>query len=129
MTARKLTPYAFFLKHACYSYDPKVETPNHGRRRCARALADAEARAREEGYTFEWETDLHCTSADWIERGRDGGPDRDPWTTWACVVRDDQGNVCGALSGVDFGRGGDPWGEPYRRVVEAELASEQFPDS
>jgi hypothetical protein len=40
-------------------------------------------------------------------------------------MRDKAGKVVQSLGGVDFGRDGDPWGQPYARVVEAELALEQ----
>lgn len=35
----------------------------------------------------------------------------------------DQGETLGSLCGIDFGRGNEPDGQPYARVVEAELAS------
>ena len=58
----------FFFDCACHSYDPRTETPEQGRTRCALDLAAAEA----------------------------------------------------------FGRDGSPWGDPYRRVVEAELAGQHL---
>ena len=56
-TTTKQTPVDFFYEHAGYSYDPKCETQNQGRRRCARGLAKAEAKASKLGFTFEWDYD------------------------------------------------------------------------
>jgi hypothetical protein len=121
------TPYQFFLKHAGYSYDPKTETAQQGRRRCARLLAKAEKYGEDEGFSFQWDIDPHTTSADWIQAGRDGGKGCRPWSTWVCGVRNGEGVLVGSLSGIDFGRNGEPWGDPYRRVVEAELILEEMP--
>lgn len=104
---------SFFLEHAGFSYDPKTETPEHGRQRCAEMLADAEANASAIGYSFEWGKD-GMTSAEWT--------DDEPTTeTWLCMMRDNGGNIVEVLCGIDF-VSGEPWGNPYRRVVEAELA-------
>jgi hypothetical protein len=116
--------YHFFLSHAGYSYDPKTETPLQGRQRCARDLAYHEKRARDANCMFRWEIDRETTSADWIADDMDGGRNCDPWPTWSCVAYDAQGKVFASLGGVDFGRDGDPFGKPYRRVIEAELACE-----
>lgn len=120
MTKRQ-TPYAFFREHAGYAYDPKIETAAQGRARCARALAAAEQWARDEGYSFSWSIDPLASSADWIA---DGGRDCDPWAVWQCAMLDPEGDCAASLHGIDFGREGRPYGDPYRRVVEAELAAE-----
>lgn len=117
-----VTPYHFFLSHAGYSYDPKTQTPMQGRIECAKLLADAERKAREAGCSFHWDIDPTITSRDWCSRGQSGY--RDPWETWCCRMRDPQGDIVATLGGIDFGRDGSPWGDPYRRVVEAELACE-----
>lgn len=111
------TPYQFFLSHAGYSYAPATETPLQGRRRCAKALAYAEQRASDAGATFEWLVDPYCTSAEWSD-------EEPPYAQWECIARDANGNVFASLCGIDFGRDGEPWGDPYQRVVEAELACE-----
>lgn len=116
------TAYHFFMAQAGYSYDPKTETPMQGRIRCAKSLAYNEQRARNAGASFDWSVDPDITSADWVEAHQDGASD--PWQTWQCVARDAQGKVFASLHGIDFGRDGDPWSNPYRRVVEAELACE-----
>ena len=40
-----MTPAEFFFTHAGYSYDPKTETPEQGRAKCAQRLAEAEEEA------------------------------------------------------------------------------------
>lgn len=118
------TAYHFFYAHAGYSWNPKTETPAQGRARCAKASAYAERCARDAGVVFGWNLDPDITSADWVPDGHDGGRDCNPWPTWRCVGYTADGTVFASLSGVDFGRDGSPWGSPYRRVVEAELACE-----
>jgi hypothetical protein len=115
-----MAAYHFFLKHAGYSYDPQTETPLQGRIRCAKTLAAAERRAHDAGCSFEWRVD-DIDSSDF-----DDSPE--PWALWVCIARDANGNVFASLGGVDFGRDKEPWGDPYRRVVEAELAAE-LPES
>lgn len=96
----------FFFDHAGYSYDPKSETAEHGRIRCAKNLAAAEGIAREAGVSFEWVPDA----------------DVDEPNQWGCMLHDAAGSIHQSLWGIDFGRHGEPWGDKYRRVVEAELA-------
>ena len=116
--------YLFFFDHAGFSYDPLTETAEQGQARCAEQLADAEEQARDAGCSFEWSIDPGTTSADWIDDRKNGGKRRNPWATWQCLMRDADGAVVQALGGIDFGRDGSPWGDPYRRVIEAELALE-----
>jgi hypothetical protein len=111
------TARAFFYEHAGYSYNPKTETRAEGRRRCAAALAQAEAQGSDAGLSFQWQIDEAVDSSDFSN-------ERPPWQLWACCCRDAEGAIKANLCGIDFGRDGQPWGEPYRRVVEAELASE-----
>jgi len=114
------TPYHFFLAHAGYSYDAQKETPMQGRIRCAKQLAAEEKRAKDADVSFEWDYD-GLTSKEWT--------DEEPaWSTWSCVARNADGEVFASLCGIDFGRDGKPWGDPYRRVVEAELAC-RLPDA
>lgn len=110
----------FFYENAGFSYDPKKETPEDGRRRHACELADAEQRARNLGYSFAWEPDVIDSS--------DFSDEKPAWGLWMCVIYRPDGKVCGSLSGIDFGRDGSPHGDPYRRVVEAELALEESPN-
>lgn len=122
---KPLTPYNFFLKHAGWSYDPLKETSEQGRRRCAKRLAQAEKWAKENDYFFRWELDGR-DSSEWISANEDGGKNHNPWQTWGCILRDSDHKVCQSLGGIDFGRDGEPWNDPYKRVVEAELALEEM---
>lgn len=109
------TAYHFFLKHAGFSYDPKTESKAQGRRKCAKQLANAETFADAAGWSFEWSIDPYVTSEDF---------DIEAYEQWQLVARDIDGNVIASLHGIDFGPGAEPWGDPYRRVVQAELALE-----
>lgn len=116
-----MNAYTFFLKHAGYSYDPVRETPIQGRRRCARALAQAEKHAREQDWQYAWIFDEDgCI-------GCDCGQADCACSTGAahesliCVLRDDIGRIRATLGSVC-----NPTRE-YRRVVEAELALEVMP--
>ena len=117
------SPYHFFLKHAGYSHG-KGETKQQGRIRCARRLADDERKARIGGFSYVWDVDPHSTSAEWIDDNEDGGRNCDPWQTWQCCMLNADGRIVASLHSIDFGRDGSPWGEPYKRVVEAELAAD-----
>jgi hypothetical protein len=107
----------FFWAQGGYSYTPGKETAEQGRERCARNLAAAEGIAREAGYTFDWETDCF-DSSEWSDK-------RPNWPQYVCLMRDLTGKVVQSLCGIDFGEDASgPYGD-YRRVVEAELASEE----
>ena len=107
--------YQFFYDNAAFMYDPAVETQEQGREHCASRLADVEQQARDMGYSFRWELDGTDSS--------EFSDDPEPWVLWACTMYDEEGNVLESLGGIDFGKDGEPWGNPYRRVIEAELAS------
>jgi len=111
------SPVDFFFAQAGYSYNPKTQTKLQGRWACARSLAEAERNGSDAGLSFEWEIDPISDSSEFSNK-------KPAWQLWACCCRDAQGKVQSSLCGIDFGRDGSPWGEPYRRVVEAELASE-----
>jgi hypothetical protein len=111
----------FFYLNAGYSYGAG-ETPEQGRKRCARTLARAERAAANKGFSYRWSIDPHGSSADWIEPNEDGGRDNNPWQVWQCAMYNRDGRIVDSLHGIDFGRGGEPWGDNYKRVVEAELA-------
>jgi hypothetical protein len=107
----------FFYEHAGWSYHPLTETPERGRMRGARSLAWAEFIAEESGVTFEWGVDADIDSSDFSD-------ETPAWLLWECVAYDADNEVIASLHGIDFGRDGEPDGEPYAKVVEAELASE-----
>ena len=108
---------AFFREHAGFSYDPATETIDEGKNRCAYELAQAEAWARDAGCSFGWLIDESCNSSEFSD-------DEPAWALWVCDMYDENGAHITCLGGIDFGREGHPWGEPYKRVVEAELALE-----
>ena len=106
----------FFQEHAGYATPP-------GRMACAKALAQAEIEAEANEFTFEWEGEQ---DPDWSwftdSRGRSAEPsERD--IQLCCLLKDEDGKVLASLGGIHF----NTWNwyaDPYRRVVEAELASE-----
>lgn len=104
---------AFFYNEAGYSCDPLKETPVEGRLRCANELATAEARASEGGCCFEWKLD-GLDSSEWSD-------DEPATPTWECIMREADGSISESCGGIDFGDG-EPWGNPYKRVTEAQLA-------
>lgn len=122
------TPAAFFYEHAGHSWTPAKQTEEEGHVETARALALAEARARRTGWAFEWTitNDTARSYAEEIARvtglpaeiPQKGGYHR----LWHCTARNYDGIVMGSVGCVDFGPRCKPWGSPYRRVVEAELA-------
>ena len=117
-----MNSYQFFLKHAGYSHDPQTETRMQGRVRCARMLAKAEREARDGGFSYSWSIDPDSLSSDWIDDSEDGGKHHNTWRTWQCCMYNSAGDTVASLHAIDFGRDGEPWGDPYKRVVEAELA-------
>jgi hypothetical protein len=108
---------AFFHKHAGFSYDPACETIDEGKTRCAYALAQSEQWAQDSGYTYGWMIDEIGDSSEFSD-------DEPAWQLWVCDMYDETGAHVTSLGGIDFGRDGSPWHDPYRRVVEAELALE-----
>lgn len=106
----------FFFEHAGFSYDPKTETPEQGKLRCAQELAKAEAWARNNDVAFRWSVDEDCDSSSFSNK-------RPRWQLWQCAAYRD-GEFATSIGAVDFGRDRDPWMDPYRRVIEAELAAE-----
>lgn len=110
------TPFQFFHKHAGFSFDPAKETRAQGRSRCAKALVNAEARTRDLGVCFHWEEEPAWDS------DRSGIEHDAP--LWCCTAYDLAGSVIGSLGGIDFGPDSNPFGSPYRRIVEAEIALE-----
>lgn len=109
-----MNAYQFFLRHAGYSYDPKTQTSMQGRIQYARQLADAERKARNESFSYRWTVDDIYSN-----EFSDESP---AWQLWSCSMYNADGQLVNSLGGVDFGHDGNPWSDPYRRVVEAELA-------
>src|SRR6267154_1105829 len=87
--ARKsLTPAElFFYEQAGYSYDPKTETQEQGRVRCAKSMANDEATASAmEGWHYEWQDDWSVGSH--MEEFGKGSAyeDHEPRTCESCVL-------------------------------------------
>jgi hypothetical protein len=105
----------FFADHAGYATPP-------GRMACAASLAEAECRAERVGLVYRWEEDQ---DPDWSWR-EEGVPD---YPMLCCLVFDprDLKHPLASLGGIDLGAEGTfNSHDPYRRVIEAELASEAF---
>ena len=105
----------FFYQNAGYSYDTKTETPEQGRIRCAKSLAEAEAVGQRLGYVFEWEFDQD-PDLSWMsdeERAQEH-------EVLCCRIVDPENarHSLASLCGIT-----DP-DRHYSRVIEAELASE-----
>lgn len=114
---RQRLAFRFFYESAGYSYG-QDETPETGRNRCAWGLVEAEQWAIERGVRFVWERD-GLDSSEWSD-------ERPPWAQYVCRAMLGNNSVA-SLYGIDFGRGNRPGQGPggsYKRVVEAELASE-----
>lgn len=111
-------PEAFFYKHAGWNHDPKTETDDQGRKRCAAGLAQAEAHARYEGWRYSWQ---HETDGEDRSGINHDGP------LWLCILYDNDGEVMDSLGNIDLGATGHPCTEPHGRVCEAELALEHMP--
>lgn len=105
----------FFYDNAGWSHHPDKETSENGHRRSARELAEAEAYARAKNWNCTWE------------------PDPDPWDgdvpydgpLWGATLRDDKGNILASLWSIAVEHEGDP----YARVVNAQLALEAMDEA
>jgi hypothetical protein len=105
----------FFYQHAGYSHNPKTETAEQGRLRCAVELAEAEAIGQRLGYEFDWEGDSD-PDLSWMS-----DDEREQEHEVLCCRIPDPDNTrysLASLCGIT-----DP-DSNYRRVIEAELASE-----
>lgn len=107
----------FFYDHAGYSYGLN-ETPEQGKIRCAKSLAEAEAAAQRLNWESHWELDPYaCIGCDC------GSKDckcsmNEPHETYTSWVTDSAGKSLASLGGIC-----EPARE-YIRVVDAELAEE-----
>lgn len=115
---------AFFREHAGFSYDPKVETEEQGKERCAAEYATADVRIRklidQFKYRFRWVPDLDAKASDY-------DPDIFPkgQQFWGCVMEKRIGryswDCVQSLWAIDVTHPA-----PYARVIEAELALEEL---
>lgn len=108
----------FFYDHAGWSYSPETETPEVGRERGAIELARAEERMKNGPYYV-------TTEPDDMPWGGDFPYDGPMWivSLWS-VEGVAIGEVIGSIGGVACESG-----DPYMRVVRAELALEHIPAS
>jgi hypothetical protein len=114
----KQAAYLFFLRNAGYSYDPKTETKQAGRSRCARQMAKAERDARALGMSYVWQNDTEgCSGCGCGSDDCDCSTGRDH-VTLGCILYSDTGKHLASLWSIC----NPSW--DYRRVVEAELAME-----
>ncbi len=116
-TMRRQTAKQFFFKHAGWSYSPAEETAVKGRWRCAEALAEAEAYAQEHDWTFDWEWDSDADLSFMTDEEREKEHE-----CLMCTCVDTEHETLASLCGIVDADAN------YRRVVEAELASEALAD-
>lgn len=126
--------FQFFLKHSGYCVGQRAKG--------ALQLARAERWAETEGYTFEWRYDADADLGDheyWCNAARrdkagydsDGNqitsyrrrPECAGHEAEYCLMLDRNNHVVQSLHGILDATG------DYRRVVQAELASEEIPDT
>lgn len=106
-------PFAFFLSHAGYSWEPATESKRAGRVRCARELASAESWSADAGLATVWEDDWSIGS-----HVREYGYDCEPQSCeLARLVDVSTGETLETMGCVDGAS------DDYRRVIAAELAS------
>lgn len=128
MSARRtltLEAFQFMLGHAGYGYDPATETPDQGRVRCALALARAEHALAASPSSVGWVDDPDADTSflhqdDWEEDL--AAYERGEFVFMGAILRDVDGEHIQSLWGIHLAR--DWRADPYRRVVEAELAHE-----
>ena len=126
----------FFYANGGFSYNPTSETAEQGRLRGAVARAKAEdwakSRFGDDLYPepgdlwFTWEIDEEYNPDDYDV------PDMSE-IGWVCILNQwdakaGQWRPLQILCGITFGVNGYPDGDPYKRVVEAELALEAMPE-
>jgi hypothetical protein len=110
----KVSAYHFFLKHAGWSYRPEMETQRQGRIRCAKALAQAERDGERFGLTFRWADDSAGADLSWMTEAEL----RESHEVEGCTALSPDGRPVAGLYGIVDADA------TYRRVVEAQLASE-----
>ena len=103
----------FFYDNAGWAYDPKTETSDQGRRRCARSLAVAEQWRITNGAWFQWEQDDIDSSF---------FSDEQPVTPlfWCGMYLPGHKHPVQSLGGID------DRGSAYARIIQAELALQEM---
>lgn len=123
---RELEAIHFHFVHGACSHRPAVEIRETGWLRGAVDLAESERWVQEMGWEFEWVQDLEYSPDDY------DAPDM-PGIAWVCLLRDGSRHegehaVVESVGAVTFGGDGYPDGDPYKRVIQAQLASEAAPN-
>ena len=108
---------AFFYAHAGYSWLKDVETQEEGRKKCAKALAEAEEYGQTIGLEFSWEDDWSVGNHKEFFGDDSAYADREPETCETCLAILN-GDVVASLGCIDDAD------DNYRRVVQAQLADE-----
>jgi hypothetical protein len=113
--------YRFMRDHAGYSYRPAIETPDQGKVRCALALARAEFEASRRGAFVQWCTDSYPDTS-WMDDQARAEFEAGETVLMEATIYSERGEPVGSIGGVHLRT---PWmADPYRRVIEAELALE-----
>lgn len=115
----------FFYDNAGFGYDPKTETEEEGKVKCAKALAKAEAFATEQGWSVTWEQsgEQYGWQGETFDVITKPGFKGETFDGYDAALYDEDGHFLGSIGGVTFAKN-TPTGDPYKRVVEAELALE-----
>jgi hypothetical protein len=123
MTPRtfELEAYHHMREHAGMSYQPSIETREQGAVRSALELARAEYVARHSAVYFAWQAD-DDPDLSWMDADARTELERGETAMMACVLYGADGESLASLWGIHMR---DPWqADPYRRVIEAQLALE-----
>ena len=85
------------------------------------SLMRAERHAEDEGWSFHWEFDYDLDTS-WMDERQLKDLQDGNLESVQCLLKDSNGNALASLSGIVMGLSAED--QNYRRVVEAELASE-----
>lgn len=118
-----LEAYQHMREHAGWSYRPSVETAEQGRVRSALERARAEyERLRRVEITFDWQDEPSWeVDTSWMDEDTLEAFQRGDTRLMSCEIWDGPETLA-SLGGIHMDR--DWRSDPYRRVIEAELALE-----
>ncbi len=120
----------FFYDNAGWSYDPKVETSDEGKVKCAKVMAQAEIWARENCYSFQWDYEREnpsdvfgkaCPKREKCIDDKCPYAHYNPKNDFFCATIWDNSDTPEVVGSLGMIAAPSP---EYRRVVEAELAME-----
>jgi hypothetical protein len=110
----------FFYEHNAYCHAPD-ESAESGRTRAAILSAFAERESERRGWYVNWSIDQDADTTSTDDYCVSGNPQ------WEAVLYDAERQYLASLCGIDFAEDysySDPSGEPYVRIVAAELAQD-----